>query len=141
MSLVVNGGRMSHYGTSGPKDATPGDCPPDGPLDAGRSVVTAVECNTARFVDLTHDAVGVEPTYLVLTAADRPGIPLSRTDVFAMPELQNAIAYFGPDTDSVRVQTRSDRRRPLREHLRALGDSPGSFEFSNCRFDLEVVVG
>ena len=133
---------MSHFSASGPDDASPRDCPPDGPLDAGRSVVTTVECNTARFVDLTHDSGGVEPTYLVLTAADRPGTSLTRTDVYAMPELQNAIAYFGPGTDSVRVQTRADRRRALREHLAALdGAASGTFEFSGCQFNLDVVVG
>ena len=133
---------MSHYSASGPDDASPGDCPPDGPLDAGRSVVTAVECNTARFVDLTHESGGVEPTYLVLTAANRPGTSLTRTDVYAMPELQNAIAYFGPGTDSVRVQTRADRRRALREHLAALHDGGSStFEFSDRRFALDVVLG
>lgn len=134
---------MSYFRTSGPGGATPDDCQADGPLEAGRCVVSAVECNSARFVDLTGDALGGEPTYLVLTAVDGSGTSLSRTDVYAVPELHNAIAYLGPETDSVRVQTRPDRRRTLREHLAALEGtgSPSTFEFADRRFELDVVLG
>lgn len=134
---------MSHFRASGPDDASPGDCPADGPVDPGRSVVAAVECNTARFVDVTHESGGVEPTYLVLTSATEAGATLSRTDVHTIPELQNAIAYFGPDTDSVRVQTRPKRRKILREHLAALEENSTStsFEFAEQTFDLDVVLG
>lgn len=133
---------MSHYGAPGADDSVH-QCTPDGPLAPGRSVVDAVECNTARFIDLTRDTGDISPTYLVLTDADDPGASLTRTDVCGAPELQNAVAYFGADTDSVRVRTLSDRRVALDEHVSALSERGecDAFEFAGCRFALDVVVG
>ncbi|WP_232701613.1 hypothetical protein [Halobacterium wangiae] len=133
---------MSHFRTSGPSDAGPGDCPADGPVEPGRSVVSAVECNTARFVDLTGKSGGIDPTYLVLTTAEEADTSLSRTDVYALPELQNALAYLGPGTNSVRVQTCADRRKLLGEHVASLADGGGpTFEFADRQFDLDVLLG
>ena len=135
---------MSHLGASGPADHPPADCSPDGPLEPGRSVVEAVECNSARFLTLTHATSGVTPTYLVLTTTETDAATsLSTTDVLSMPEMQNALAYLGSGVESVRVQMQSERRSALREHVRTLrGDSPDdAFEFAGRQFDLEVVLG
>ena len=135
---------MSHTGTSGPDDYPPTNCHPDGPLEPGRSVVEAVECGSARFLTLTHATGGVTPAYLVLTVAEAgPATPLSSTDVLSMPEIQNALAYFGRGVESVRVQTQPERRVALREHVDALREdaTDAVFEFAGRRFDLEVVLG
>ncbi|AHG05256.1 hypothetical protein HALDL1_08795 [Halobacterium sp. DL1] len=133
---------MSHFRTSGPPDTDPGECPANGPLEPGRSVVEAVECNTARFVDLTGTSGGVVPTYLVLTGAERANVSLSGTEVYALPEIQNALAYFGPETNSVRVHTCPERRTLLNEHVAALTDGGEStVEFADRTFDLDVVLG
>jgi len=134
---------MSYSGTPGSGNPGPARCSDDGPLDAGRSAVEAVECDSARFVSMAHASSGLQPTYLVLTASDREATRLSATDVLTMPEVQNAVAYFGEETESVRVRTRPDRRSPLREHVAALSDrTPApAFEFADRRFELTVVVG
>ena len=135
---------MSHLGASGSDDSPFADCTPDGPLEPGRSVVEAVECDSARFLTLTHATGGITPTYLVLTAAeDESATPLSSTDVLSMPEIQNALAYLGGGVESVRVQTQSERRVALREHVDALGAEVAGdvFEFAGRTFDLEVVLG
>jgi hypothetical protein len=61
--------------------------------------------------------------------------------VFLAPEVQNAVAYFGEQTDSVRVRTRSDRRLAVEEHVEAMREQGSAFEFAGRRFDLEVVAG
>jgi len=134
---------MSHSGAPGSGDPGTARCSADGPLDAGRSAVEAVECDSARFVNLTHSSGGVQPTYLVLTASDAESTQLTLTDVLSMPELQNAVAYFGSDTDSVRVRTQPSRRAALREHVDALADRDPApaFAFGGRRFELSVVVG
>jgi hypothetical protein len=105
--------------------------------------VEAVECDSARFVNLAHSGRGVQPTYLVLTDSDADATQLSLTDVLSMPEIQNAVAYFGADTESVRVRTQSGRRVALEEHVEALAErSPDpAFEFGGRRFELSVVLG
>ncbi|MCG1002815.1 MULTISPECIES: hypothetical protein [Halobacterium] len=134
---------MSHSGVPGSGDPGTTPCPADGPLDPGRSAVEAVECNSARFVNLAHSSRGVQPTYLVLTDSDVDGTQLSLTDVLSMPEIQNAVAYFGADTDSVRVRTQSGRRKALEEHVDALAErsSAPAFEFGDRCFELSVVLG
>jgi hypothetical protein len=135
---------MSYLGASGPNDYPSSDCAPDGQVEPGRSVVEAVGCGSARFLTLTHATGGVTPTYLVLTAVDGGStMSLSSTDVMTMPELQNALAYFGPNVESVRVQTQSERRTAVREHVEALErDAPNdTFEFGGRRFELDVVLG
>lgn len=130
---------------SGPdgEDQRPSDCPPDGPVDPGRSVVEAVECNTARFVDLSGASGGVTPVHLVVSDADGQTASLTRTDVLGLPELQNGLAYFGPGVDSVRVRTRSDRRQNVREHVTALAEqtSLDGFDFGGRKFALDVQLG
>ncbi|WP_232688455.1 hypothetical protein [Halobacterium zhouii] len=134
---------MSHLGSPGSDGPPLADCRPDGPLPPGRSVVDAVECGSARFLTLTHATGGVTPTYLVLTADDddESATPLSSTDVLSMPEIQNAIAYFGSGVESVRVQTQSARRVALREHVDALGGEDSAFAFAGRTFHLDVVLG
>ncbi|MFB6072393.1 MAG: hypothetical protein ABEJ88_05425 [Halobacterium sp.] len=103
----------------------------------------AVECNTARFVDLAGDTVSVSPTYLVLKDGADRAVSLSRTEVCALPELQNGLAYFGESVDSVRVRTLPDRHENVREHVAALsrGERGDCFEFGGRRFCAEVVLG
>jgi len=134
---------MSQNGAPGAGDADPAECPADGPLSPGRSVVDAVECNTARFVDLTRESGGVTPVYLVVCDADDADASLSRTDVTALPELHNGVAYLGSETDSVRVRTRPERRVQLEEHLAELsaGGEHDTFEFAGCRFGVDVLRG
>ena len=134
---------MSHSGAPGSGDPGTAQCSADGPLDPGRSAVEAVECDSARFVNLAHASEGIQPTYLVLTDSDGDATQLSLTDVLSMPEIQNAVAYFGADTDSVRVRTQPGRRVALEEHVDALTDrnSASVFEFSGRTFELSVVVG
>lgn len=134
---------MSYSGAPGAGDPGPAQCRADGPLEPGRSAVEAVECDSARFVDMAHASGGIQPTYLVLEASDGEGKPLSSTDLLSMPEIQNAVAYFGENTDSVRVRTQADRRVALEEHVEALRERErgASFEFAGRCFDLEVVAG
>lgn len=134
---------MSYSGAPGPGDPGPAQCSADGPLDPGRSVIEAVECDSARFVDLAPDGGGIQPTYLVLLGVDddEDVTQLSSTEVFLAPEVQNAVAYFGEQTDSVRVRTRSDRRLAVEEHVEAMREQGSAFEFAGRRFDLEVVAG
>ncbi|MGB9966055.1 hypothetical protein [Halobacterium hubeiense] len=105
--------------------------------------MTAVECDSARFVNLAHASDGIQPTSLVLTDSDAEATPLSPTEVLSMPELQNAVAYFGENTDSVRVRTQSERRAALEEHVDALHERAPTpaFEFGGRSFELSVVVG
>ena len=134
---------MSQNGAPGADDAGPTQCPADGPLPPGRSVEDAVECNTARFVDLTRDAGGVAPVYLVVCDVDERGTSLTRTEVVALPELQNGLAYLGRGTDSVRVRTHPERRVQLEEHVEALSsrDEHDAFEFADRQFTVDVVRG
>ncbi len=134
---------MPYSGASGPGDPGPAQCSDDGPLDAGRAAVEAVECDSARFVSLAHASGGLQPTYLVLTNSDREATLLSATDVLSVPEIQNAIAYFGEETDSVRVRTQPGRRKALEEHVDALAErsQAPAFEFANRRFELSVIAG
>ena len=134
---------MSHSGAPGSGDPGTDQCSADGPLDPGRSAVDAVECDSARFVNLAHASGGVQPTYLVLTDSGADATQLSLSDVLSMPEVQNAVAYFGAATDSVRVRTQPGRRVALEEHVDALAErSPDpAFEFGGRRFELSVVVG
>ncbi|WP_336036756.1 hypothetical protein [Halobacterium yunchengense] len=134
---------MSHSGAPGPGDPGPTQCVADGPLEPGRSAVEAVECDSARFVAMAHASGGIQPTYLVLTAADGEPTQLEVTDVLSVPEVQNALAYFGEHTDSVRVRTRAERRVAVEEHVRALRNREDGevLQFGGCTFDLDVVVG
>lgn len=136
---------MSYSGAPGPGDPGPAQCRADGPLEPGRSVVEAVECDSARFVDLSHSSGGIQPTYLVLqaTSPDDDATTLSSTDVLSVPEVQNAVAFYGEETDSVRVRTRPDRRVAVEEHVEALRErrAGSTFEFAGRCFDLEVVAG
>jgi len=105
--------------------------------------VEAVECNTARFVDLSGASGGVTPVHLVVADASGETAALDRTQVFSLPELQNGLAYFGPDVDSVRVRTHPDRRVNVREHVTALEEQSesGGFEFGGREFSLAVQFG
>jgi hypothetical protein len=135
---------MSHSGAPGRGDPGPAQCSADGPLDAGRCVVEAVECDSARFVDLAHASGGLQPTFLVLTESDAEDpVQLSTTDVLSVPELQNAVAYNGESADSVRVRTQPDRRRAVTEHVEALREHAAGtvFDFAGQRFNLKVVAG
>jgi len=135
---------MSYRSGPGGDDQRPTSCPADGPVEPGRVVVEAVECNTARFVDLTGASGGVTPAHLVVSDADgEPTTALDRTQVLSLPELQNGLAYFGPDVDSVRVRTHPDRRVNVREHVAALEEQSetDSFEFGGRAFSLAVQLG
>ncbi|MFB6269576.1 MAG: hypothetical protein ABEH83_06515 [Halobacterium sp.] len=135
---------MSHSGAPGSGGPGPAQCSADGPLDPGRCAIEAVECDSARFVSLAHASGGLQPTYLVLTAVDADdAVPLSTTDVLTVPELQNAVAYYGESTDSVRVRTQPGRRTAVEEHVEALRERGRGtvFEFAGRCFDLEVVAG
>jgi hypothetical protein len=134
---------MSYRSGPGRDDQRPAACPADGPIEPGRAVVEAVECNTARFVDLTGDSGGVTPVHLVVSDARGETASLERTQVLALPELQNALAYFGPDVDSVRVRTHPGRRENVREHVTALEGRAGAngFEFGGRAFSLAVQLG
>lgn len=115
-------------------------CEPTGPIDPSRSVIRAVECNSARFVDLVRDETSIRPTSLVLTATSREPTALSETDLCRVPELQNAVAFYGRETQSVRVRTRKRRAGMLREYVGSLRDDPEhAFGFESSRFDLHVV--
>jgi len=134
---------MAYRSGSGRDDQRPSTCPADGPVEPGRSVVEAVECQTARFVDLSGASGGVTPVHLVVSETDGETTPVDRTQVFSLPELQNGLAYFGPDVDSVRVRTHPDRRVNVREHVTALEEqsATGGFEFGGCEFSLGVQLG
>ena len=134
---------MSYRSGPGGDDQRPTACPADGPLEPGRSVVEAVECNTARFVDLSGASGGVTPVHLVVSDASGETTSIDRTQVLSLPELQNGLAYFGPDVDSVRVRTHPDRRVNVREHVAALEDqsATGRFEFGGREFSLAVQLG
>jgi|AntRauMinimDraft_4_1070384.scaffolds.fasta_scaffold00095_35 hypothetical protein len=134
---------MSYRSGPGGDDQQPTVCPADGPVEPGRSVVEAVECNTARFVDLSGVSGGVTPVHLVVSGADGETTTLERTQVLSLPELQNGLAYFGPDVDSVRVRTHPDRRVNVREHVTALEEQSASsgFEFGGREFSLAVQLG
>lgn len=133
---------MSYSGAPGPGDPGPAQCSADGPLEPGRCVSESVECDSARFVALAHASGGLQPTFLVLTATDvDDAVPLSATDVLSVPELHNAIAYYGESTDSVRVRTQPDRRTAVTEHVEALRERGAAFEFAGRRFGLNVVAG
>lgn len=127
----------SDPGSSGPETAP---CQPTGPLDPGRSVVRAVECNSARYVDLVRDETSARPTSLILTDTKRETTPLSETDLCRVPELQNAVAFYGPETKSVRIRTRKRRASMLREYVDSLRERPeNAFGFEERRFDFHVV--
>jgi hypothetical protein len=131
---------MSLPGESGSSDPETVRCAADGPVEPGRAVVSAVECNSARFVDLVEEAVEDRPTTLILTSSARDATPLSAADVCRIPELRNAVAYFGDGTKSVRVRTLSERGPVLREYVDSLRESQsGAFEFADRQFDLHVV--
>jgi hypothetical protein len=134
---------MVHRSGPGEEDQRPTGCPPDGPVDPGRSVVDAVECNTARFVDLSEASGGVTPVHLVVSETEGQTASLTRTDVLGLPELQNGLAYFGPGVDSVRVRTGSHRRQNVREHASALAEQTSleGFEFGGREFALDVQLG
>jgi len=134
---------MSYRSGSGGDDQRPSACPADGPIEPGRSVVEAVECNTARFVDVSGASGGVTPVHLVVSDADAETATIDRTQVLSLPELQNGLAYFGPDVDTVRVRTHSDRRVNVREHVTALEEQSETdgFEFGGREFSLDVQLG
>ena|SRR6056297_3054831 len=135
---------MSYRSGPGGDDQQPTACPADGPVEPGRSVVEAVECNTARFIDLSGVSGGVTPVHLVVSGAGvETTTTLDRTQVLSLPELQNGLAYFGPGVDSVRVRTHPDRRVNVREHVTALEEQSesGGFEFGGREFSLAVQLG
>jgi hypothetical protein len=134
---------MSYRSGPGEDDQRPSECPATGPVAPGRSVAEAVECGTARFVDLTAASGAVTPVYLVIAAADEPAASLTYTDVHRLPELQNGLAYLGQDVDTVRVRTSPDRRQVVEEHVSHLDSqtSLATFEFSGRRFSLSVRLG
>lgn len=117
-------------------------CVADGPVEANGTVLEAVECDTARYVALAPVAMDVNRTYLVLARTDAEGTPLSFGDVTRIPEVQNALAHFGPRTESVRVLTHPGRRRTLSNTIDDL-DTRGSrtFEYAGEQFSLDVRVG
>jgi hypothetical protein len=127
-------------GESGSAGVETVPCTDDGPVDAGRAVVRAVECNSARFVDLARESAAEQPTTLMLTDANGDATPLSEPDVTRVPELRNAVAYFGLETTSIRVKTLSERSPMLREYVDSLRETPAAvFEFAGRQFDLRVV--
>jgi hypothetical protein len=134
---------MSYRSGPGEDEQRPSECPADGPVDPGRSVAEAVECGTARFVDLTAVSGAVTPVYVVLAAADTPAASLTHTDVHQLPELRNGLAYLGPDVDTVRVRTTPDRRQAVEEHVTHLDSltSLPAFEFGSTAFSLSVRLG
>jgi hypothetical protein len=134
---------MSYRSGPGGDDQQPTACPADGPVEPGRSVVEAVECNTARFVDISGSSGGVTPVHLVVPDTSGETTTLDRTQVFSLPELQNGLAYFGPGVDTVRVRTHPDRRVNVREHVTALEEQSESarFEFGGREFSLAVQLG
>ena len=136
---------MSSRRGPGGDDQRPSACPADGPVEPGRAVVEAVECNTARFVDLGGASGGDTPAHLVVSDAggETTTTELDRTQVLSLPELQNGLAYLGPGVDSVRVRTRPDRRTNVQEHVAALEEQAEAdgFEFGERAFSLAVRLG
>lgn len=131
---------MSRPGESGSTGPETVRCTADGPVEPGRAVVRAVECNSARFVDLVHEPSGDRPTMLVLTDSTRESVRLSETDVFRVPELRNSVAYFGDETTSVRVRTLPERCSVLRNYVDSLRETPSTaFAFAGRHFDLHVL--
>lgn len=129
---------------SGPFESSdpPAPCAADGPVAPTGSVLEAVQCDTARYVALAPVAVDVNRTYLILTRDDVDGTTLTYADVRSIPELQNAIAHFGPRTESVRVLTHPGRRRHLSRSLDELEtDHSRTFEYSGESFRLSVRLG
>lgn len=129
----------------GPSDVSdpPVPCAADGPVSPSGAVLEAVECDTARYVALAPVAVDVNRTYLILTRDDGDdSTQLSVQDVTEVPEVHNAIAHFGPQTESVRVLTHPGRRRPILDSLDDLDpDDSRRFEFAGEGFRLDVRVG
>lgn len=129
----------------GPFDANdpPTPCAADGPVEPTGTVLEAAECDTARYVALAPVAVDVNRTYLILTREDHDdGTPLSFGDVTEVPEIQNALAHFGPQSESVRVLTHPGRRRPLSSTVDDLDErGNATFEYAGEGFRLDVRLG
>lgn len=123
-------------------DGSPAPCVPDGPVASTGTVLEAVECDTARYVALAPVARDVKRTYLILTRVNEDGDTLSYSDITSVPEVQNAIAHFGPRTKSVRILSHPGRRRPLIQTLEELGNRTGrTYEYAGEAFRLSVRVG
>jgi hypothetical protein len=120
----------------------PTPCAADGPISPTDSILEAVECDTARYVALAPTATDVNRTYVILTRTNDDGTTISFSDVADIPELRNALAHFGPQTQSVRVLTHPGRRQPLASSLDEMAaDDSRAFEFSGEGFRLAVRVG
>lgn len=120
----------------------PVPCPADGPVSPTGTVLEAVECDTARYVALAPVATDAHRTYLILTRDDVEGTPLAYGDVSSEPELQNALAHFGPRAESVRVLTHPGRRRPLKQLLDELDRyDERTFQYAGEGFRLSVRMG
>ena len=129
---------------SGPFESSdpPVPCAADGPVSPTGSVLEAVQCDTARYVALAPVAVDVNRTYLILSRDDVDGTTLTYEAVRSIPELQNAVAHFGPRTESVRVLTHPGRRRHLSQALDEFdSDRSRTFEYSGESFRLSVRLG
>lgn len=132
---------MSGSGPFEPQDP-PAPCAADGPVSPTGTVLEAVECDTARYVAIAPVAHDVHRTYLILSRANVDGTALSYGDINDIPELQNALAHFGPQAQSVRVLTHPGRRRPLSRHIDDLDEGgTRTFEFSGEEFSVTVNVG
>ncbi|WP_458206236.1 hypothetical protein [Haladaptatus sp. NG-SE-30] len=81
--------------------------------------------------------------YLLLDTGQGQGdaVQLSEADVTELPELQNAVAYLGPDSTSVRVRTSKRRTDEIFDHLGSLAEeyeSTTRFAFDGRTFALLV---
>lgn len=136
--------RLQSMAGSGPFESSdpPAPCAADGPVSPTGSVLEAVQCDTARYVALAPVAVDVNRTYLILSRADVDGTSLTYADVSSIPELQNALAHYGPRTESVRVLTHPGRRRHLTQSLEELDSNESrTFEYGGESFRLNVRLG
>jgi len=142
MVMLESVERMFGFGPSEANDP-PAPCAADGPVESTGSLLEAVECDTARYVALAPVAIDMNRTYLVLTRVDDgDGTALSFGDVTEVPEIQNALAHFGPQAVSVRVLTHPGRRRPLSSTIDDLDERGNeTFEFAGECFRLDVRLG
>lgn len=141
MVLLESHGGMFGSGPFEPSDP-PAPCAADGPVSPTGTVLEAVECDTARYVALAPVATDAHRTYLILTRDDVDGAPLSFGDVSRVPELQNALAHFGPRAESVRVLTHPGRRRHLNQLLDELDSyDERAFQYAGEGFRLSVRMG
>ncbi|WP_458185518.1 hypothetical protein [Haladaptatus sp. NG-WS-4] len=120
-------------------------CTARGSVDPTDHVLDASGC-AAESVYITLEFGRGDPchAYLLLDVDQGSGTAqLGEADVTTLPELQNAVAYLGPDSKSVRVRTSKRRTDEVFDHLDSLAeeyDSSTQFAFDGRTFTLTVMV-